>query len=109
MTDDHPGARDAATTSSRSPERGRAPDQLPPLIRPAVDRIARIRATVHTKLLAGFLSSPCCSLAMGVTSILVIRQMNQRAHDQIELRDQSDLARQAIYSSPRRVTTERWR
>ena len=34
---------------------------------------------------------------MGVTSILVIRQMNERAHDQIMLRDQSDLARQAIY------------
>ena len=29
------------------------PDRLPPLIRPAVDFIARIRATVHTKLLAG--------------------------------------------------------
>jgi len=37
-------------------------------------------------------------LVMGVTSIVVIRQMNARAHDQIELSNQSDLARQAIYA-----------
>jgi hypothetical protein len=36
-------------------------------------------------------------LAMG-SSIVVIRQMNARAHDQIELSNQSDLARQAMYA-----------
>ena len=94
MTDDHP--IDRTPDDLAFPERD--PDQLPPLIRPAVDRIARIRATVHAKLLAGFLLIAVLLLAMGVTSILVIRQMNARAHDQIELSDQSDLARQAIYS-----------
>ena len=81
MTDDHPSAQ--TPDDLGSPERD--PDQLPPLIRPAVDRIARIRATIHAKLLAGFLIIAAVLLAMGVTSILVIRQMNQRAHDQIEL------------------------
>ena len=94
MTDDHASA--GTPDDLGFPERD--PDQLPPLIRPAVDRIARIRATIHAKLLAGFLIIAALLLAMGATSILVIRQMNERAHDQIELRDQSDLARQAIYS-----------
>ena len=93
MTDDHPSA--GRPDDLGLPERD--PEQLPPLIRPAVDRIARIRATIHAKLLAGFLIIAALLLAMGVTSILVIRQMNERAHDQIMLRDQSDLARQAIY------------
>ncbi len=93
MTDDHPSAQTPDDLGSPEPD----PDQLPPLIRPAVDRIARIRATIHAKLLAGFLIIAAVLLAMGVTSILVIRQMNQRAHDQIELAQQSDLARQAIY------------
>ena len=92
MTDDHPIAGDDLGSPEADPE------QLPPLIRPAVDRIARIRATIHTKLLAGFLIIAALLLAMGVTSIIVIRQMNERAHDQIELSDLSDLARQAIYA-----------
>ncbi len=75
----------------------RDPEQLPPLIRPAVDRIARIRATIHAKLLAGFLIIAVLLMGMGITSIVVIRQMNERAHEQITLSGQSDLARQAIY------------
>jgi class 3 adenylate cyclase/CHASE3 domain sensor protein len=94
VTDDHPSARTPDDLGSPDGD----PDQLPPLIRPAVDRIARIRATIHSKLLAGFLIIAVLLLAMGITSILVIRQMNARAHEQIELSDQSDLARQAIYA-----------
>jgi class 3 adenylate cyclase/CHASE3 domain sensor protein len=94
VTDHHPSG--PAPDDLSLPERD--PDQLPPLIKPAVDRIARIRATVHAKLLAGFLIIAVLLVTMGVTSIVVIRQMNERAHDLIELRDQSDLARQAIYS-----------
>jgi len=94
VTDEHPS--DGAPDDLGLPDGD--PDQLPPLIRPAVDRIARIRATIHRKLLAGFLIIAVLLLAMGVTSILVIRQMNHRAHDQIELSDQRDLARQAIYA-----------
>jgi class 3 adenylate cyclase/CHASE3 domain sensor protein len=73
------------------------PDRLPPLIRPAVDFIARIRATVHTKLLAAFLLIAVLLLLMGVMSIAVIRQMNHRAKDLVELHRLSDLARQEIY------------
>jgi class 3 adenylate cyclase/CHASE3 domain sensor protein len=75
----------------------RDPDRLPPLIRPAVDFIARIRATVHTKLLAGFLVIAVLLVGMGILSILVIGQMNQHANQLIELHRLSDLARQGIY------------
>ena len=92
MTDDHPSSGDDLGFPGRDPE------QLPPLVRPAADRVARIPATIHAKLLAGFLIIAALLLAMGVTSILVIREMSARAHDQIELSDQSDLARQAIYA-----------
>lgn len=74
------------------------PDRLPPLVRPAADFIAKIRATVHTKLLAGFLVIAVLLLGMGVTSILVIREMNQEAQQLITLQEQTDIARQAIYS-----------
>lgn len=74
------------------------PERLPPFVRPAADFIAKIRATVHTKLLAGFLVIAVLLVAMGVTSILVIREMNQEAHQLISLQEQTDVARQAIYA-----------
>jgi class 3 adenylate cyclase/CHASE3 domain sensor protein len=73
------------------------PDRLPPLIRPAVDFIARIRATVHTKLLAAFLVIAVMLVAMGVVSILVIGRMNDQANQLIELQQLNDLSRQGIY------------
>lgn len=75
----------------------RDPDRLPPLIRPAVDFIARIRATVHTKLLAGFLVIAVLLVGMGILSVVVIGQMNRHANQLIELHRLSDLARQGIY------------
>jgi class 3 adenylate cyclase/CHASE3 domain sensor protein len=75
----------------------RDPDRLPPFIRPAVDFTARIRATVHTKMLAAFLVIAVLLVSMGILSILVIRQTNQRANDLIELQDLNDQARQGIY------------
>jgi class 3 adenylate cyclase/CHASE3 domain sensor protein len=75
----------------------RDPDRLPPLMGPAVDFIARIRATVHTKLLAGFLVIAVLLVGMGILSILVIGRMNQHANQLIELHRLSDLARQGIY------------
>jgi class 3 adenylate cyclase len=74
------------------------PERLPPLIRPAVDFIARIRATVHTKLLAGFLVIAVLLVTMGITSIVVIREMNDEAHQLIQLGEQRNIARQAIYA-----------
>ena len=98
MTSKHPNGSMGSDDGSVPEPTIRDPERLPPLIRPAVDFIARIRATVHTKLLAGFLLIAVLLLAMGITSILVIREMNQEAHQLIELQEQSDLARQAIYA-----------
>jgi class 3 adenylate cyclase/CHASE3 domain sensor protein len=75
----------------------RDPDRLPPLIRPAVDFIARIRATVHPKLLAGFLVIAVLLVGMGILSVVVIGQMNRHATHLIELHRLSELARQGIY------------
>ena len=94
MTDDQPSDRTPDDLGSPDGD----PDQLPPLIRPRGRSNRANRATIHAKLLAGFLIIAVLLLAMGVTSIVVIRQMNARAHDQIELSNQSDLARQAIYA-----------
>ncbi|MDQ3500283.1 MAG: HAMP domain-containing protein, partial [Actinomycetota bacterium] len=76
----------------------RDPERLPPLIRPAVEFVARIRATVHAKLLAGFLIIAVLLVMMGIMSILVIREMNQQAQQLILLNEQNDLARQGIYA-----------
>jgi class 3 adenylate cyclase/CHASE3 domain sensor protein len=80
-----------------APPMERDPDRLPPLIRPAVNFVARIRAKVHTKLLAGFLVIAVLMLAMGVMSIFVIGRMNGHASQLIELQRLSDLSRQGIY------------
>jgi class 3 adenylate cyclase len=74
------------------------PEHLPPLIRPAVNFVARIRATLHTKLLVGFLIIAVLLLAMGVVSIGVIGAMNHQADQVIQLQRQADLARQGIYA-----------
>lgn len=99
--DDLGGATDRAggEVDGQRPD-GPAPDpeRLPPFVRPAADFIAKIRATVHTKLLAGFLVIAVLLVAMGITSILVIREMNQEAHQLITLQEQTDIARQAIYA-----------
>lgn len=76
----------------------RDPDRLPPFVRPFADFIARIRASLHAKLLAGFLVIAVLLVAMGITSILVIRQMNDQAQRLVTLQEQTDVARQAIYA-----------
>ena len=73
------------------------PDHLPPLIRPAVDFIAKIRATVHTKLLAAFLVIAVLLLGMGAMSILVIGRMNAQADELLRLHQLNTHAREAIY------------
>jgi class 3 adenylate cyclase/CHASE3 domain sensor protein len=98
VAQEHPDGSDGGPDARSSDGAPYDPERLPPLIRPAVDFIARIRATVHTKLLAGFLVIAVLLLGMGVTSILVIREMNQEANQLIKLQQQGDLARQAIYA-----------
>ncbi len=88
------GEVDGQQPDGRTPD----PERLPPFIRPAADFIAKIRATVHAKLLAGFLVIAVLLVAMGITSILVIREMNQEAQQLISLQEQTDVSRQAIYA-----------
>jgi class 3 adenylate cyclase/CHASE3 domain sensor protein len=76
----------------------RDPEHLPPLIRPAVDLVARVRAPIQTKLLVGFLLIAVLLLAMGLMSIWTIRAMNHQADQLIRLQRQTDLARQGIYA-----------
>lgn len=68
------------------------------VIRPLVDGVARVRASVHAKLLAGFLITSLLLLAMAVLSVLVINQMNAQVDRLNELQRQTDLARQGIYA-----------
>ncbi len=70
---------------------------LPGVIRPFVDVVARIRATVHAKLLTGFLIIAMLLLGMGGFSILVITRMNSQVEELLALQRQTDSARQAIY------------
>ena len=49
---------------------------LPRIARPFVDWVARVRATVHTKLLAGFLVIALLLLYMGVLCIVVLDRVN---------------------------------
>lgn len=87
-----------SATDDAPPVETRDPDRLPPFIRPMVDFIARIRATVHTKLLAGFLVIALLLLGMGAMSVVVIGRTNDQANQLVELQRVSDLARQGIYS-----------
>jgi class 3 adenylate cyclase/CHASE3 domain sensor protein len=73
------------------------PERLPRLVRPFADVIARIRTTVHRKLLAGFLVIAVLLLGMGAMSVYVIGRMNDHAGQLVELQRLSDLSRQGIY------------
>lgn len=68
------------------------------IVRPFVDSVARVRATIHTKLLAGFLLSALLLLAMGVLSIVVINRMNAQMNRVVELQQQLEHAREGIYA-----------
>jgi class 3 adenylate cyclase len=70
---------------------------LPRIARPLVDWVARIRATVHTKLLAGFLLIALLLLSMGVLSIVVLGRVNQQVETLTALNRQTDQAREMIY------------
>jgi predicted PurR-regulated permease PerM len=71
---------------------------VPGFLRPSVDLVARLKTTVHLKLLAGFLVIALLLLLMGILSIVVIARMNQQVDQLVALQAQTDLARQAIYS-----------
>lgn len=68
------------------------------VLRPLIDGVARMPATVYVKLLGGFLTIALLLLLMGIFSIVVIGRMNLQVDRLIALETQKDLARQAIYS-----------
>jgi class 3 adenylate cyclase/HAMP domain-containing protein/CHASE3 domain sensor protein len=67
------------------------------ILSPLVDGIAGIKASVHTKLLAGFLTGALLLLGMGVLSLVVIERMSQRVSELNRLETKVDLARQMEY------------
>ena len=76
------------------------PNELRPLpraMRPFVDWVARRRATVHTKLLAGFLVIALLLLSMGVLSVAVLARIDNQVETLTALDEQTNRARQMIY------------
>ena len=80
----------------------RPPDpQLPRFtqwLRPLVDAVARIDASVHRKLLFGFLAGALLLVGMALLSLVVIERMNGRMQELDRLRENSSRAQQALYS-----------
>jgi hypothetical protein len=70
---------------------------FPNFLRPLVDRVARVKATVHIKLLVGFLTIAMLLLGLGVLSILVLNRVNNQVETLTTLHAQTDNARQMIY------------
>jgi signal transduction histidine kinase len=61
-------------------------------LHPLVNFVARIRASVHTKLLGGFLIGALLLLGMAVLSLVVINRMGQQVEELARLQDNMDRA-----------------
>jgi class 3 adenylate cyclase/HAMP domain-containing protein len=70
---------------------------LPPMLRPLVDRVAKVRATVHTKLLVGFLLIAVLLMSLGGLSLFVLARINAQIDTLNTLNTQTNEARQMIY------------
>jgi signal transduction histidine kinase len=66
-------------------------------LRPLIDRVAAIRASVHTKLLAGFLVGAVLLLAMAGLSVAVINHMADRVAEINLAQDRLDSVRAMQY------------
>jgi class 3 adenylate cyclase/CHASE3 domain sensor protein len=73
------------------------PVPLPGFLRPFVDAVARSRAKVHTKLLAGFLLIALLLLSMGVVCVVVLERIDSQVVKLTALSNQVNQARQMIY------------
>jgi class 3 adenylate cyclase/HAMP domain-containing protein len=71
---------------------------LPRFLWPLVDRVAQVRATVHKKLLAGFLLIGVLLLAMGALSVAVVNRLDQQVERLTALNRQTSQARDMIYA-----------
>jgi signal transduction histidine kinase len=67
-------------------------------LRPAVDAVARVKAGVHRKLLFGFLTGALLLVAMGLLSLLVIRQMNDRMIELDDAQVKAGRAQEMLYA-----------
>ena len=67
------------------------------LLEPLVNRVARLPASVHMKLLAGFLLIALLLLAMGALSIAVLRRVDGQVDELAALHTQTDQTRRLIY------------
>jgi CHASE3 domain sensor protein len=67
-------------------------------LRPLVDRVARIDASVHRKLLFGFLAGALLLVALAILSLVVIGRMNERVNTLDGLHERSSRAQQMLYS-----------
>ena len=67
-------------------------------LRPLVDAAARIKASVHLKLLSGFLVGALLLVAMAVLSLVVIGRMNERVRDLDRLQEKASRAQQMLYA-----------
>ncbi len=67
------------------------------MLRPIVDAVARIDASVHRKLLFGFLTGAVLLVGMAILSLLIIARMNDRMTDIDGLQDKSSRAQQMLY------------
>jgi Signal transduction histidine kinase len=67
-------------------------------LRPLVDAIARINASVHRKLLFGFLAGALLLVAMAILSLVVIGRMNERVSDLDRLQEKTSRAQQMLYA-----------
>jgi len=71
---------------------------LPGFLWPLVDKVAEIRATVHTKLLAAFLLIALLLLAMGLVSVAVVARLNGQVETLTALNQQANQARDMNYA-----------
>src|SRR4051794_18769016 len=67
-------------------------------LRPLVDGVARAQASVHRKLLLGFLGGALLLVAMAIVSLLVIGRMNERVTEISALQLKVDRAQQMLYA-----------
>ena len=67
-------------------------------LRPVVDAVARVKAGVHRKLLFGFLTGVFLLVAMGLLSLLVIRQMNDRMIELADAQVKADRTQEMLYA-----------
>ena len=71
--------------------------QPPRFLGPFVDAVARVKATVHHKLLAGFLVIALLLLSMGVVCVVVLERIDSQVVRLTLLSNQVNQAREMIY------------